>query len=317
MRLCLSWLFFATVAIFHTTAVRAEALAEVLAQTGKAYREQSYQGVLTFEYGGSIQSLAALHGVYNDQEFEKLSSLNGNAFERVRLGHHLSCIHPGDQRLRYGQTLPITKVSSAGSELNLEDAHYQLAYRGKYRIADRPVDRVVMKPLDMHRNGYEFYIDQESHIVLKRLVISPEGKILERMQFVNIDFIDSETVASLASGIPLDAPAHESIDTANAPSEISRWLPDGFVLAATTNRDNATMWTYSDGLASFSIILEPVTRSTQLLQVDGRARRGATVAYTKPLILAEEHKVLTVLGEIPILTAAKVAHNVRIELIPS
>jgi sigma-E factor negative regulatory protein RseB len=50
--------------------------------------------------------------------------------------------------------------------------------------------------------------------------------------------------------------------------------------------------------------------SDPLPSAEGRARQGATVAYTKPLRRNDQSYIVTVVGEVPQATAERVANSV-------
>jgi sigma-E factor negative regulatory protein RseB len=67
---------------------------------------------------------------------------------------------------------------------------------------------------------------------------------------------------------------------------------------------------YTDGLASFSVFLEPL--SAAIKPGEGVQRAGSTVAYTRGRVLQQRPMLVTVLGEIPTNTARMVADSVRL-----
>ena len=66
---------------------------------------------------------------------------------------------------------------------------------------------------------------------------------------------------------------------------------------------------YTDGFSTLTLVLEEAAGDAGP-QVDGRARRGATVAYMRHISAAGKNFLLTVVGEVPLITAQKVAHSV-------
>jgi sigma-E factor negative regulatory protein RseB len=68
------------------------------------------------------------------------------------------------------------------------------------------------------------------------------------------------------------------------------------------------MATFTDGLAVFSVFLEVDT--TGSVTVEGYSRRGATIAYSRPIILEGIPRRVTVVGEIPRQTARQIAQSV-------
>jgi len=93
------------------------------------------------------------------------------------------------------------------------------------------------------------------------------------------------------------------------------WLPAGFAMSSADIRrvpsrsDSVENLVYSDGMATFSVFLERAPAHLSPLHV---ARHGATVAVMRPVTAATpEPWLVTVVGEVPVETAERVARNVR------
>lgn len=69
---------------------------------------------------------------------------------------------------------------------------------------------------------------------------------------------------------------------------------------------------YTDGFSTLTLVLEPADAEAALAS-DGKARRGATVAYMRQLSVDGQPYLLTVVGEVPLITARKVASNVALK----
>ena len=85
-------------------------------------------------------------------------------------------------------------------------------------------------------------------------------------------------------------------------------MPAGFTLTAgdaVSGHDK----TFTDGLAVFSVFVEPVDQA--IAPGEGRARMGGTTAYTRGLQLAGRPLLITIVGEVPVNTARMVADSVR------
>ena len=98
------------------------------------------------------------------------------------------------------------------------------------------------------------------------------------------------------------------------------WLPPGFRFAAADIRRvpsslravNTLM--YTDGLAAFSLFIEGMPESGAAEMV---SRNGATVAVTHLISGAEnEPHLVTLVGEIPVPTAQRIARSVTVRSEP-
>ena len=85
------------------------------------------------------------------------------------------------------------------------------------------------------------------------------------------------------------------------------WVPQGFAFAGQRKLANGqTMLMYTDGLTTFSIFIEPTTSFIP----EGVGQRGATLAYMSRLVLKDTNYRVSVVGEIPVAAAAKIAQNI-------
>ncbi len=97
------------------------------------------------------------------------------------------------------------------------------------------------------------------------------------------------------------------------------WLPPGFTLSnqqvqALPDSDALiTSQIYSDGLASFTLFVEPLGQDR--LVEDLRAQLGPTVAVSRRLMAADNPFLATVVGEIPPRTAERIADSLNQELL--
>ena len=85
------------------------------------------------------------------------------------------------------------------------------------------------------------------------------------------------------------------------------WLPLGFTL---TDLPQATSGrrTYTDGLAVFSVFLEPLGQDIR--PGEGVVSSGGTTSYTRGMHLGGQPVLVTVIGEVPLNTARMVADSI-------
>lgn len=83
-------------------------------------------------------------------------------------------------------------------------------------------------------------------------------------------------------------------------------MPPGFAFAGERRvQQKIDMLMYTDGLASFSVFIEPTDGAIP----EGVAQRGATLAVMNALNYQGKSYRITVVGEIPVATAQKIAQN--------
>jgi sigma-E factor negative regulatory protein RseB len=271
-------------------------------------REVSYQGIFTYEHGSSMQTLRISHSVDGGVESEHLTRLTGSGGSVMRAEHPLDCIHPGSRLLRI----------SEGFENDVDDcglaAYYQLKLGPRDLIAGRYAQVLTVLPRDMYRYGYQMALDTETGLLLKSQTMAQDGKILERFQFADLD-IGSEQESGTQVDVVHHAQHDEHAHSESAPRSAAAsgdawhaaWVPQGFTLTSGESRSQSDK-TYTDGLAVFSVYLEPMQQRVQ--PGEGRARQGGTTAYTRGMQLGGKAILVTVVGEVPINTARMVADSI-------
>ncbi|MDQ2075279.1 MucB/RseB C-terminal domain-containing protein [Marinimicrobium sp. ABcell2] len=268
----------------------------------------SYQGSFTYEHGSSMESFRVVRWTEEGAEFERLEHLSGPARQIVR---HV----PTSACSRLGGTLfqnRLARLTSGGAEI---DQYYRLVLQGRERVAGRDAQVVQIIPRDQMRYGYVVSLDRETGMLLKSLLLDEQQRMVERFQF--IDFTLSPDVASLEPEIREELQSQASADdgdcaegmTAGPRDWTFQWLPPGFEFSGERQVNNRThMLMYTDGLATFSIFIQP--RGDQFL-IEGRAQRGATTAYMGAVSDGRQDYRLTVVGEVPSAVAEQLAQSLR------
>jgi sigma-E factor negative regulatory protein RseB len=86
-----------------------------------------------------------------------------------------------------------------------------------------------------------------------------------------------------------------------------KWLPSGFMPTDSPEQSDGRR-TYTDGLAVFSVFLEPLRGDIK--PGEGVARQGSTTSYTRGMTLSGAPVLVTVIGEVPVNTARMVADSI-------
>lgn len=292
-----------------------------------SFRELNYSGVFTYEFGDEIRAVRIIHAAINGVEHERVMHLDGPEFEVVREGHKLSCIHVGDSLVRLDHTIPAGPFAKKfGAGIGTLDEYYELGYSGFDRVAGHKAVLIDVNPKDGFRYGYQLALDNESALLLRSVMRDAQRRVLERFQFAEVsigvhldpkDFLpksDGTVVAHHLVGE--DHPGDQKSDSPLAWRVA--WLPRGFMMAASDlpRSPRGTVPTasrmYTDGLAVFSVFVEQNSGESPVNE--GSARRGATVAYTVPAT-GRRDKVVTVVGEVPLNTARRVANSVSFSVV--
>ena len=281
---------------------------EWLDKLAHSMRELNYRGVMTYAHGSRLESLRITHGLYKDEEFERIEYLDGQPREIIRYGKEVTCIQLG-QRLDFLLHPHLLKPSLEGLDQN-----YDVHVDGEDRIAGRRAVVLNIKPRDQFRYGYRMALDHDTGLLLRTEVLDGEGRISERLQFVDVEIgvqlkrewlagVGGDTASRKAEMLPIDRVVEES-----QMQWRPEWVPPGFALSVAPHKSSEGLLTYSDGLAVMSIFVEAI--QPPLPRSDGKARRGATIAYTHAVELNGKPHLVTVVGEIPSITARRVAGSV-------
>lgn len=285
-------------------------LLERLSRAGMAV---SHRGMATLQRGGDMRVLQIHRDVEGGTVTDTLTLLTGQSAQVVRAGHPEDCRHPGHALLRLRQG----KSDACGVA-----AHYRLSLESGDRVAGRPTRRIIAEPRDMYRYAHVLEVDAETAQLLKVTTLTADGRPLEQFQYASL-VLGSHAAAEGEAG---DSPGGEVANVAAASGSVGgspqaaagsastvavqwepAWVPDGFV--ATQGDITAAGQTYTDGMASFSVFLEPV--DTAMQPGEGAVREGSTLAYTRGMHLVNSTVLITVVGEVPVNTARIVADSVR------
>ena len=284
-----------------------------LIRLGQAEQQQSFHGTFVYERNGSFSTHNIWHRVQNGQVRERLLQLDGSAQEVVRIDGHTQCVS-GTLIAGLGGS-----PNAAARPLDPKKLKnwYELAVVGKSRVAGRDAVIVSLTPRDQHRYGFELHLDKQTGLPLKSLLLNDKGQLLERFQFTSLDTDNVPTDKDLLADadckvITLDSDKASAVKTAQMWH--SDWLPPGFELTSSTSHKDpqtkaqVTSLMYDDGLARFSDFLEPLNGATV---TDTRTQLGPTVAVSRRLTTPEGEIMVTVVGEIPIGTAERIALSMR------
>lgn len=295
---------------FALPAVAAEAQ-DWLERLADAGQSQSFQGTFVYERNGSFSTHRIWHRVDEVGVVrERLLQLDGPEQEVLRVDGSTRCVSSTlidqlDDPLAWS-------AHDLNSQRLLES--YELRIIGESRVAGRAAVVLALSPRDQHRYGVELHLDQESALPLKSLLLNDKGQLLERFQFTQLDISTLPTDQELQSGTGC-----QSVTASKAAVEVveawrSEWLPPGFTLKRVTERlspasnEQVASLVYFDGLAHFSVFVEPLRGA---MVEDARSQLGPTAAVSRRLATADGSVMVTVVGEIPLGTAERVALSMR------
>ena len=283
-------------------------------------RELTYQGDLVYQQGNLLETLNITHYVDpKGQEKERVLYLDGAPREMIRSDGQLIFSNYGrpDTRFQHGSLMPMLEKFSQGESVQ----HYELKIVGLDRVAGRDALLLVVVPKDRFRYGYQLWLDRISGLLLKSMMIDDNGRIMERMQFTNLQVdtpLSKESLFALEKKqadsdkiIPME---HSDITGSVKLGWETGWIPQGFDLKSRSKRPSPVSkqkvdaLNFSDGIASFSVFVEP--DETRVLS-QASENIGALAAVSKVYRDGDRYFHVTVVGEVPLSTAERVAVSVR------
>lgn len=244
----------------------------------------NYTGTFTYEQGGNIQTFALASQTDGNLIAQSLEPLDGPAHSHA---------HRFDSRCKHRERKGAAQIGD----------YYNFYTRGEVRIAGHPGIEIALAPVDKYRNGFQYVVAAESGLMLRAIALTPGRKMVERTQFVSLDY-RPHTADSSPAPLASRAPAQVACERLRIDNGwTASWTPDGFKLVDSSLQDDRAALVYSDGLATFSVFIESVLES---FLPAGAARRGATTVYLNYLADESATYLVSVVGEIPLATAERV-----------
>ncbi len=287
-------------------------VAALLAKMASGSQRVNYQGTFTYQHkdNPALQSFRISHWVDEGVQYERLQHLNGPEREISRAGRDLNCATLSDRLLLGG--IDSDRLVKLGQL-------YRFELRGQERVAGRMAWVLLAIPQDAYRYSYFLSIDNETGLVLKSWLVDEAARPLERYQFVALELnpdvsqLKAQPMATLHRDAEMDVPSCNPSHLEEPRDWQLTGLPPGFAFVGQKRvRDRIDMLMYTDGLASFSVFIEPGDSSAP----EGIAQRGATLAVMDQLNLEGQIYRVTVVGEIPVASAQHIAQQITRQQVP-
>jgi len=289
-----------------------------LERLGPALNMTSYRGVFVYARGESVHSMQIAHR-YNDGVVEeRLVLQDGGSGEIVRKGMNVVCVLPETGRITLDQVIPSGPFAEAFTSQLMPVSHwYRAEMKGEDRVAGYDVVSVALSAKDSYRYSHRLWLEKSTGLLVKSHVRNAEGEVLEQFQFTSLhigeDIPDSEFEIR-TEGREISRTLDEPAVTASVVQRMDGWQlgwrPEGFVPAAAPRSGKGQAVAFSDGLAAFSVFVEP---AGPVSMPTGASLIGATTVYMHQVTEGDSAFLVTVVGELPPQTARQVAESVRIE----
>ncbi len=279
---------------------------DILKRMQQTVRHLSYEGNFVYQYGDVLNAMHINHDWQEGNEREYLRTLTGPSREVVRDNFTMAQFDQekpaavSERRRRNAPTL----VTFDPERLS---AVYDFRILGQDRVAGRETTVVLVQPRDEMRYGHRLYLDGETALPLRRVVLDRQGKPISQLMFTSISIRSMNgkeqlSVDDLPQG-PIRYQGKWSFDG----------LPEGFVMEVYDRKEQdgkieSEQFVFSDGIARLSLYIE-----------DRNVANAPGQSVVGPVgILGAEvdgHRV-TVVGEAPLETLKHFLKSTRLKESP-
>lgn len=280
-----------------------------------AARELNYKGTFLYQNGNQSNSVQITHMNNSGREFTRNVILNTDKPREVfSEGSDIVIFHPQKNKIviekRRGQNL-----FPAILPVNLDSlkASYKLRLVGSDNIAGRNAQVVELVPNDAYRYNYKVWLDTEYGLLLKMALLNDKNQTLEQVIFQELNMLNTHDLNWFQPKIDVSK-SYVMEDVALLNRVSTNWivaeLPPGYVKvdhierAAKGKRSPVNQMIFSDGLASVSLFIEPLSKGV-------RPKTGhMIVGSTNICAHVIDGYQITVVGEVPASTVQQIAKAV-------
>ncbi len=300
--------------------------AELVRSMSQAMKSLNYEGTFVHVQGNHMTSMAILHSSDVNGELERLRALDGEAREVIRNNTLVTCIWPASESVLVSKSKQRDLLPKVDADL-ASNERYVFSIGSPDRVAGLITHVVNVIPTDTFRYGYRFWIDQDTHMLLRSMLLEGQHRAVEQVMFTQIEYPDSidasrfevssggEQISWLepkklqaTSGLP-DI-LEEQVDRVQFEG-----LPEGYrevsetysPMPATEGPVSHIMLT--DGMASVSVYVEYGPAAKRDQAAAGLSSMGAMNAFG----LSLENAFVTAVGEVPADTVRAIAFAVVIK----
>lgn len=277
-----------------------------------AAKSHSYVGTFVVSVAaGNLSSARIWHACEGDLQIERVDVLSGPPRTTFRRNEQVLTFLP-DQRVIKSEKRENSELfpNLLGTPDSAIADFYTVKVVGKGRVAGFDTDVIQLMPRDNLRFGYRVWTEKRSGLLTKLQTVDNDGRVVEQSAFSELQLDAPVKVQALSqmmgstAGYKLEKSQVERT-TAQAEGWSLKSQVPGFkptscyrrVFGGATGSERTLQWTFSDGLATVSLFLEPydAKRDAQ----EGVLALGATNTLTRRLADPTGDWWLTAVGEVP------------------
>ncbi len=319
MRKIVAAAFLASACVLSAASTFAEESPEaLLKEMSRALKNLNYEGSFVHVQNGNVEAMRIVHSSDGEGELERMLSLNGEAREVFRNHSMVTCIWPDSNSVIVSDSKSRKMLPKISGALGKSDL-YEIAMAKPDRVAGLHTHVIDIKPRDAFRYGYKIWVDKQTSMLLRSMLLDHDNNPIEQIMFTSISY--PETIDPSRFELSDD---YKQLTLANypkpdKPDEIHNkvsftQLPAGYEKVSETYRpmpiDDGPIShvLLSDGMASVSVYVEYVKQSDQKDIGAGPSSMGGMNAYMYSLPTA----VITAVGEVPAATVESIAMSVAL-----
>ena len=302
------------IALFVATAAQAQTTIDLrswLLDVNAAALQQTFVGTMVVQSGADMVSAKIWHIDHNGQALERVDLLSVEPHTTLRKGDVVFAIDHNTQLVRQERRSDLglfpAALTSAGQHVG---EHYVMQSLSAKRVAGLATVGVALQAKDQWRHSHRIWRDAKSGLVLKwQTVGSASGEVLEQVAYSDIVVAGGVDLATMQQWqqVPKQYKVQVS-DTQSVTADSLGWRQTRGVLgfeAGPVNKPRLNgqlllgapaQWVFSDGLASVSLFVEPLSAQGQ--RQPSAVHMGATASVSA----AVPPKWVTAVGEVPIET---------------
>lgn len=295
---------------------------EWLQRMHTAARQSNYVGTFVVSgAGGNLSSARIWHVWEGELQIERIEALSGPPRSTFRRNEHVVTFLPETRVVKSEkrENLELFPSLMGAPDSGIAD-FYDARVLGKGRVAGLDADVVQLAPRDGLRFGYRIWSERRTGLVVKLQTLDAESRVVEQSAFSELQLDAPLKIHALAQmmnstgGYRIEKSELEHT-TAQAEgwtlrSPIAGFKPTSCYRRALGNPaapERMMQWTFSDGLATVSLFIEPYDAQRQ--PREAVLALGATYTMTRKLADKQGDWWLTAVGEVPLQTLEAFAQS--------
>lgn len=303
-------------ASFACAALAADPL-DLLARAQAAAKTSNYAGLVIHVSGERATTARITHIWIAGEEHEKVESLDGPAREVVRHNDDMQCYYPDAKTVRLDRRITarfFPSILQAPAPAIAES--YTMKLGDVDRVLGRDCQWIKLEPKDALRFAQRLCAEITSGLLLRSLTLNAKNQVLEQYAFTELRAGHQvsrgevkSTFHSQSKGWQTDSQPREESRAVDTGWQVAS-APAGFRKVAEMRRSMpgrsapVSQLVYSDGVASFSVFVEPAGSTARTAEVTNE--EGSFSVFVRPL----GDQQVTVLGEVPAAAVQMVGRSV-------